>query len=157
LENNNNCDNNNCRYMHEEKQYITLQEAAALLGIAVITFRKLVREGVITPEFKLGMNFPFSREKVKALKPEDLIIIRKFRNHKTAKYRLKPPTPEELALLKKDTRNELDKTQYAKEQWMTRQRLLLKIYSIGYRKMYFDRFKGTAQVANAAGARKGGT
>jgi excisionase family DNA binding protein len=45
--------------MQKEKQYLTLQEAAALLGIAVITFRKLVKKGVITPEFKLGMNFAF--------------------------------------------------------------------------------------------------
>jgi predicted DNA-binding transcriptional regulator AlpA len=127
--------------MQKEKQYLTLQEAAALIGMAVITFRKLVREGVITPEFKLGMNFAFSREKVEALKPEELIITRKFRNNKTTKYRLKPPTPEELALLKKDLRNELDKTQYAKEQGMTRQSLLLKIYSIAYRKLYFDNLR----------------
>ena len=124
--------------MHEEKKYITLQEAAAILGVADITFRNLVRGGVIVPEFKLGMNFAFDIEKIKAVKPTDFIRASKYRSPKTAKYRLKPPTQEELDLLKRDLNNELDKSKYAKEKRITRQQLRLKIYSIAYRKLYFD-------------------
>lgn len=61
--------------MHEEKRYITLQEAAALLGIAVITFRKLIRMKAIEPDIKLGMNFGFEREKILKFNPKKHITL----------------------------------------------------------------------------------
>lgn len=124
--------------MAKKNIYITLQEAAALLGISPESFRKLVRRKIVEPEFILGSNFAFDRQKLKTFKTKEFIKYYRYRNQDNLRFHLHPPTLEELDLLNQDLTDKLDRTRYAKEKGVTRQRLQLKIYSIAYRKMYFD-------------------
>lgn len=124
--------------MASENKYITLAEAAAILGTATLSLRKLMKAKVIVPEFKLGANYAFDREKIEEFKAKEFSRYYRFRNQENLRFNLHPPTEEELNLLNKDLANELDRAKYAKENRITRQRLQGKIYSIAYRKMYFD-------------------